>query len=108
MIHLIRIDDWDDPTAITIEQNHFDERSFEQDNIDLQITVCVLITAAVFLGCNLPNFIIYIMRYVYDSTFSTIGYIFVYISLFPLLIAHTISYFIYNHLAARIFRNNSS
>jgi len=98
---------------VTIEQNNFDNNntSFEQeqqDNIDLQLTVSVLITSAIFLACNLPNFIIFIMRFVYNSHFSTLGYVFVYIALFPLLIAHTISYFIFNHLAARIFPNNSS
>jgi hypothetical protein len=94
---------------VTIEQNNSNKswEQEEQDNIDLQITVCVLITSAIFLACNLPNFFIYIMRYVYNSRLSTIVYIFVYISIFPLLIAHTISYFVFNHLAARIFPNNS-
>jgi hypothetical protein len=105
------IDDWEDSASVVIEQNPLDNKYSEQeqqDNIDLQLTVCVLITSAIFLGCNLPNFIMFIMRFVYHSGFNTIGYIFVYISLFPLLIAHTISYFVFNHLAARLFPNNSS
>ncbi len=105
------IDDWEDSATVVIEQNPLDNKYSEQeqqDNIDLQLTVCVLITSAIFLGCNLPNFIMFIMRFVYHSGFNTIGYIFVYISLFPLLIAHTISYFVFNHLAARLFPNNSS
>jgi hypothetical protein len=105
------IDDWEDSTAVVIEQNPVDNKYSEQeqqDNIDLQLTVSVLITSAIFLGCNLPNFIIFIMRFVFHSGYNTLSYILVYISLFPLLIAHTISYFVFNHLAARIFPNNSS
>ncbi|CAF3546326.1 unnamed protein product [Rotaria sp. Silwood1] len=103
-------DDIDASIAITIEQKNFNE-SFEkeqQDNVDLQITVCVIILSAIFLACNLPNFIIFILRFVYQTNISPIGYIFVYISIFPLLIAHTIPYFIFNHLAAHLFPNNSS
>jgi hypothetical protein len=94
---------------VTIEQTNSDHRFSEyeeQDNIDLQITVCVLITSAIFLLCNLPNFMIFVMRFIHQRRFSTIGYIAVYLSLFPLLIAHTISYFVFNHLAARLFPNN--
>ncbi|CAF1365216.1 unnamed protein product [Adineta steineri] len=105
------IDDFEDSTEITIEPNKFDNRPSqyeEQDNIDLQISVCVLITSAIFLSCNLPNFILYVMRAVFHSTFSSIGYVFIYISFLPLLIVHTVSYFVFKHLAARIFPNNSS
>lgn len=103
------LDEWEDSSAVTIEQNNPDQswEQNQQDNIDLQITICVLITSAIFLTCNLPNFIIFIVRFVYETKFTTIGYIFVYMSLFPLLIAHTISYFVFNHLSARIFPNNS-
>ncbi|CAF0912793.1 unnamed protein product [Rotaria sordida] len=103
-------DDIESSIELTIEQENSNNESFEkeqQDNIDLQITVCVIIVSASFLACNLPNFIIFIVKFIYESTFSTIGHIFVYISIFPLFIAHTISYFIYNHLAARLFPNNS-
>lgn len=100
------LDDWEDPTVVTIEPLANKEKAQEQeqqDDVDIQLTVCVLITATIFLSCNLPNFIIFVMRFVYNSVFSSVGYMFVYISLFPLLIAHTISYFIFNHLAARLF-----
>jgi hypothetical protein len=102
------IDDWEDSTAVTIEQNNIDNRLAEQDNVDLQITVCVLITSAIFLVCNVPNFIVFITRFVYSSAFTSIGLVMVYIALFPLFIAHTISYFVFNHLAARLFSTNSS
>ncbi|CAF4302918.1 unnamed protein product, partial [Rotaria magnacalcarata] len=104
-------DDIEDATVVTIEANPLANESSEneqQDNIDLQITVCVLIVSATFLGCNLPNFCIFIWRYIYNSNFSTLGYIFVYISIIPLIVAHTVNYFIFNHLAARLFPNSSS
>ena len=100
------LDDWEDPTVVTIEPLENKAKAQEQeqqDNVDIQLTVCVMITAVIFLACNLPNFIIFVMRFVHHSVFSSIGYMFVYISLFPLLFAHTISYFIFNHLAARLF-----
>jgi len=95
---------------VTIEQNNskiIPGEQEQQDNIDLQITVCVLITSAIFLACNLPNFIIFITKFVYSSHYPSIGYVFVYLSLFPLFIAHTISFFVFKHLAERIFPNNS-
>ncbi|CAF4761398.1 unnamed protein product, partial [Rotaria socialis] len=104
-------DDIEDAAVVTIEANPFANESSEQeqqDNIDLQITVCVLIVSAIFLGCNLPNFFIFIWRYIYNSSFSTIGYIFVYMSIIPLIVAYTVNYFIFNHLAAYLFRNSSS
>ncbi|UJR26599.1 hypothetical protein I4U23_007919 [Adineta vaga] len=111
-LELIRsAEDCEESIAITIQTNNIDHESMEQvqqDNIDLQVSVGILITSAIFLLCNLPNFIIFVMRFVFHSTFATIGYIFIYVALFPLLIAHTISYFVFNHLLARIFRNNSS
>ena len=112
MIKICSLDDWEEPSAVTFEQNNIDTNRFQeqeqQDNIDLQLTVSVLITSAIFLACNLPNFIMFVMRFIYNSTFSTAGYVLIYISLFPLLIAHTISYFVFNHLAARLFPYNSS
>ncbi|CAF3095014.1 unnamed protein product [Rotaria sp. Silwood2] len=105
------IDDIEASVAVAFEQNNSNNESNEkeqQDNVDLQITVCVLILSSIFLVCNLPNFIIFILRFVHQSQFSIIGYIFFYISIFPLLVAHTITYFIFNHLAARLFPNNSS
>ena len=100
-------DEWDDPTAVTIESTDADQKSNDheqQDTIDLQITICVLITSALFLACNLPNFVSFIMRYIYHSHFSPLGLVVVYLSLFPLLFAHTISYFVFKHLAERLFR----
>ncbi|CAF1434147.1 unnamed protein product [Adineta ricciae] len=103
-------DDWEDSTSIIIESNHVDTNrpaeQEQQDNAELQLTVGVLITSAIFLLCNLPNFIIFVMRFVLHSSFTAIGSTFIHIALFPLLIAHTVSYFIFNHLLARCFRNN--
>jgi hypothetical protein len=112
LIKIIYLDDWEDSTAITIEQNNINmNRSSEQeqqDNIDLQLTVCVLITSAIFLSCNLPNFIMFVMRFIYRSQYLSSSYVLIYISLVPLLVAHTISYFVFNHLARRLFPNISS
>ena len=95
---------------VTIEQSYPDSESLErqqQDDVDLQLTVCVIITSAVFVGCNLPNFIIFILRFVYRTGLRTIGLLFIYISVFAIFIAHTITYFIFNHLAACLFHENS-
>jgi len=105
-------DDWEtqDSTVVTIEPNPVDiNRLIElerQDNADLKITVCVLITSGIFLLCNIPNFIIFISRFLLNVRFSTFGYIIIYVSLYLLFVSHTISYFIFNHLTARIFPNN--
>ena len=80
----------------------------QQDNADLQITVSVLITSVLFLLCNLPNFIVFIVRVIFDSGYNTLGNLAVYLSLFPLVIAHTINYFIFNHLPAYLLRRNST
>lgn len=80
----------------------------QQDDIDLQITICVLILSGIFLICNIPNFTIFSLRFVSRLSFTRISFIFVYLSLLPLLIAHTITYFIFNHLAARLFPTNNS
>ena len=106
------LDDWEDPAVVIIEtstpekQNTIDQE--QQDNIDLQISVSVLFTAGIFILCNLPNFIIFIIRVVLNSGYSSIGNVAVFVALFPLVIAHTINYFIFNHLTAYLFTKNST
>ena len=104
------LDEWDDPSAVTIESTDADPKPNEheqQDTIDLQITICVLINSALFLACNLPHFVTFIMRYIYHSHFSSFGLVIVYISVFPLLLAHAMSYFVFKHLADRLFSERS-
>lgn len=105
------LDDFEDATAVTIELTNAEQRPMDeekQDDAELQITVGVLITSAIFLTCNLPNFMIYVVRSVFNATLSSVGFFFIYFSLFPLLTAYTVSYFVFNHLLALCFRHSAA
>ena len=69
----------------------------------MQIASTTVVASMLFLVCNLPNFIVFVMRFIYRTRFGMLGYASVYIAYFPLLIAHAFSYFLFNHFAARFF-----